>query len=171
MSKLFQFCPHCSKPLVTDSFPSHCPDTACGFIHYDNPVPVVAAIVETPAGVVLAHNVMWPTGVFSLPTGFLEHREDPAQAVIREVQEELGLTCDKASLVGVFPFAQQNQVIVAYHLWAEGTITLGDELDEFKVIAVDRLKGWGFGTGLAIQAWLETRRNESAKPGAAESSA
>ena len=48
---------------------------------------------------------------------------------------------------------------------------LGAELDEFRVIAVERLKGWGFGTGLAVQAWLGRLRNESAKPGGAESSA
>ncbi len=155
--KKFQFCPHCAGPLHTQNNRQMCANDSCGYIHYDNPLPVVAAIVETPEGVVLAHNRSWPAKVFSVPTGFVEHQEDPQDAVVREVQEELGLSAQTSSLVGVYPFAQQNQIIIAYHLLANGTVVLGDELDEYKIVPVAKLRGWGFGTGLAVQAWLDAR--------------
>jgi len=33
-----------------------CPDAACGYVHWDNPIPVVAAIVEHEGRVILARN-------------------------------------------------------------------------------------------------------------------
>lgn len=59
-----KYCPLCAQPLRLmndDAKPRlGCPDSACGFVFWDNPVPVVAAIVEMPEGVVLAHNRAWP---------------------------------------------------------------------------------------------------------------
>ena len=155
--KMFKFCPYCAGLLQTQNNRQVCAGATCGYVHYDNPLPVVAAIVELPEGVVLAHNRSWPAKVFSVPTGFVEHQENPQEAVVREVQEELGLAAQSTSLVGVYPFAQQNQIIIAYHMLANGTVVLGDELDEFKIVPVAKLRGWGFGTGLAVQAWLDAR--------------
>lgn len=45
----FQFCPLCAAPLaertVQGELRSAC-SANCGFVHYDNPTPVVAAVVE-----------------------------------------------------------------------------------------------------------------------------
>ncbi len=79
----FKFCPVCSRPLVLglagDGAREYlkCPDNICGYVHWDNPVPVVAALVEMPDGVVLVHNKSWPAGTFGLVAGFLEKEEDP----------------------------------------------------------------------------------------------
>jgi NAD+ diphosphatase len=35
-----------------------------------------------------------------------------------------------------YPFEQMNQVIIAYHVAATGTITLNEELDDFRHRAV-----------------------------------
>ena len=47
MSRPFKFCPRCAKPLDTVEYDGvqrqRCPDKACGFVHWNNPVPVVAA--------------------------------------------------------------------------------------------------------------------------------
>jgi NADH pyrophosphatase NudC (nudix superfamily) len=135
-----------------------CTADECGYIHYDNPTPVVAAIVELPSGVVLARGRGWPEKVFGLPTGFLEQGEDPAEAVVREVREELSLDAKVTKLIGLYPFEAQNQLIIGYHLTADGTVKLNeDELEEYKIIPVAKLRGWPFATGLAVMDWLASR--------------
>ncbi|MBF0632027.1 MAG: NUDIX domain-containing protein [Magnetococcales bacterium] len=154
-----RFCPQCGKETITRTVDQQqrqvCPDAGCGFVFWNNPVPVVAVIVETPDGVVLAHHVSWPKKAFSIITGFLEAGEDPAQAARRETSEELGLTPGQPTLVGIYPYAKSNQLIIAYHLQAEGDITLNEELDAFKIIPREKMKAWSFGTGLAVADWLE----------------
>lgn len=138
-----------------------CPDESCGFVHWNNPIPVVAMIVETEAGVVLAHNVSWPREFYSVITGFLEAGEDPRDCAIRETKEELNLDAKSCELIGVYPFAQQNQVIIGYAISATGDIVLNEELDDYKVIRAEKLKPWNMGTGLVIEDWLKQRTSKN----------
>ncbi len=158
-SAAWTFCPRCASALASDgtSARRRCTSATCDFVYYANPTPVVVAIVELPTGVVLGRGRGWPEKVFAPITGFLEEGEDPREAVAREVTEELGLSARVVSLVGVYPFAAQNQVLIAYHLRAEGEVVKGDELEEVKIIPLARLKGWPFATGLAILDWLAQR--------------
>jgi NADH pyrophosphatase NudC (nudix superfamily) len=139
-----------------------CP--SCSWTHYGNPTPVVAAIVEhresedDPPCVVLVRNHGWPPKWLGIVTGFLEAGEEPAAGVLRELREELGLEGEVVSLVGVYAFAQRNELIIAYHVRAVGPITLGPELERFKRVPIERLEPWPFGTGLAVRDWLAARR-------------
>jgi len=90
-----------------------------------------------------------------LITGFLEKGESPEKAVIREVKEELDLDARAVGLIGIYPFAEQNQVIIAYHISAEGEIKMGEELAEVKSVAPEKVRPWPFGTGHAVKDWLE----------------
>ena len=65
--------------------------TQCDFVHWRNPVPVVAAVVERAGRVVLVHSIGRPPTWYGLVAGFLERGEHPEAAVLREVAEELGL--------------------------------------------------------------------------------
>lgn len=132
-----------------------CP--ACGWIHYDNPTPVVAAIVEHRGEIVLVRQPGWPEKFFGLVTGFLEKDEHPDEAVLREVKEELGLDGVVQSFVGHYPFAMRNELLIAYHVRAEGEITLGAELEAFKRILPEKLRPWPLGTGFAVRDWLASR--------------
>jgi NADH pyrophosphatase NudC (nudix superfamily) len=131
---------------------------SCGYVFYDNPTPVVAAIVEIDGAVVLVQNKGWPSTWFGLVTGFLEKGESPEVGVLREVQEELGLSATDPRLVGVYGFAQMNQIIVAYHVQATGAFTLGDELADAKLVPIAKLKPWPFGTGDAVRDFLARRK-------------
>jgi len=154
----WRYCPLCGKPLVRadiGGLPRQaCADGACGFVHWDNPFPVVAALVEWQGMIVLARNQAWPEGNFGLVTGFLERDEEPNDAVAREVKEELNLDAIAVTLIGVYPFLRKNEVIVAYHVAASGEITLNEELAEYRLIAPAKLKPWDFGTGHAVRDWL-----------------
>ena len=161
MSRAFKFCPRCAKPLETVDHGGmkrlRCPDKACGFVHWNNPTPVVAAIVEHQGQVVLARNKLWPEKMFGLITGFLEANEAPDTGIVREVEEELGLAGRIEGFVGHYGFPQMNQLIIAYHVVADGEIRLGDELAEYKKVPPEKLRPWPTGTGHAVRDWLAAR--------------
>lgn len=160
MTSRWQFCPRCGSTLVESEQagrPRLSCGAACGFVHWDNPAPVLAALVEYDGRIVLARNYAWAAGAFGLITGFLERDEDPAAGVAREVREELGLDAVAVTLIGVYPFARKHEVIIAYHVLACGEIRLNEELAEFRLIAPEKLKAWDFGTGLAVSDWLARR--------------
>ena len=162
----YSYCPVCGASLldavVAGRDRSVCSSATCGFVHWDNPTPVVAAIVQQEDAVILVRSRGWPDKMFGLVTGFLERGESPALSVVREVNEELGLDCAEPSLVGVYGFEQMHQVILAYHVLARGEVQLGDELEAFKRIEIERLKPRPFGTGHAVRDWLAKRAPQRA---------
>jgi NAD+ diphosphatase len=136
-----------------------CTAAQCGKITYLSPVPVVAAIVERRGAIILVRGLGWPESWYGLVTGFLEPEESPEEAARREVAEELGLAATGARLIGAYPFARMNQVIIAYHLPAEGEIVLdASELAGYKEVPVEKLRPWDFGTGAAVRDFLAQRR-------------
>jgi NAD+ diphosphatase len=156
LSSGYRFCPACAAPLAARAEDGRAA-CACGFIHWDNPVPVVAAIVEHEGAVILARNKDWPEKMYGLVTGFLERDETPEDGVKREVKEELDLDATAVDLVGLYPFARRNELIIAYHVPASGTVRLNDELADYRRIAPGKLRPWDFGTGLAVRDWLARR--------------
>ena len=161
----FTYCPWCTAPLSEQAVQGEARRACskqCGFVLYDNPTPVVAAVVEHENQVVLARNRAWPVAFYGLITGFLERGETPEQGALREVKEELGLVGDTASLIGVYAFSEMNQVIVAYHVAAQGVVTLNDELVDYRSVPLSECKVWPAGTGFALRDWLRGRGYEPA---------
>ena len=165
------FCIVCGRPLATQSEPLEpekarlrCSDAACGWTFYDNPVPVVAAVVEYEGDVVLVRNLDWPGNWFGLVTGFLERGETPAEAVLRELKEELGLDGELVEFLGSYGFPEMNQVILAWHVRAAGTLVMGAELAAYKRVPLDKLRPWPMGTGKAVADFLARRATGSVSP-------
>jgi NAD+ diphosphatase len=158
-------CSHCGGLLeAVTGQPGQraCRAEHCRMTTYLSPVPVVAAIVEHDGAVILVRSHGWPDSWYGLVTGFLEFEEHPEAAVRREVGEELGLGVETSRLVGVYPFAQMNQVIIAYHLTTSGKVTIDEaELAGFKRVPLDDLIPWNFGTGAAVRDFLALRRAEA----------
>jgi NAD+ diphosphatase len=156
-----KYCPKCSALLISKEFEQRtrlvCSSSSCDYVFWNNPVPVVAMIVETNEGIVLARSKHWPAGVFSVITGFLESGESPQEAAQRETKEELGLDTHEVNFIGVFPFHRLNQLMVAFHLKTTGTITLNDELDEFKIVAREQLLGYRETGKFEVERWLNGR--------------
>ncbi|HET9645783.1 MAG TPA: NUDIX hydrolase [Burkholderiaceae bacterium] len=170
MGYSFRYCPQCAVALESRTEQEdggaktrlRCP--ACDFTHWNNPVPVLAAIVECAdrnAAVLLARNAAWPNkNAFGLITGFMEAGESPEEGIRREVAEETSLKVDSLSLVGVYEFQRMNQVIIAYHAVARGEIRLSPELVEYKLLAPGEVMCWPAGTGYALAEWLRSRGHE-----------
>ena len=159
----FRFCPQCATPLAQivaeeDGGPKarlRCP--ACDFTHWNNPTPVLAAIVEREGKVLLARNAAWQHRTFALITGFMEAGESPEEGIRREVAEETGLTVERLQLVGVHEFLRMNQVIITYHAVAHGEVVLSPELAEYQLFAPEDVLCWRAGTGFALADWLRSR--------------
>lgn len=161
-----RFCTHCATPLALltqaedggDKERLRCP--ACGWTHWNNPTPVLAAIVEVGGKVLLARNAAWPVKMFALITGFMEAGESPQDGIAREVKEETNLDVQSCTLVGAYEFLRMNQVIIAYHAVASGEVRLSPELAEYRLYAPEAVRCWPAGTGYALADWLRARGHE-----------
>jgi NADH pyrophosphatase NudC (nudix superfamily) len=159
----FHFCPACAAPLSRRDAAGRerlcCSIQTCGWVHWDNPLPVVAAIVECGRDVLLARNHGWPEKLFGLVSGFLERDETPAEGVLRELREELGVEGEIVELVGVYPFVERNEVVMVWHVRvpADAVVTIGEELAGYKRVPIEKLRPWPLGTGPAVRDWLERR--------------
>ncbi len=166
MTHEFRFCPSCATPLalvprLEDGgyrVRLRCP--ACDFTHWNNPTPVLAAVVEYQGKVLLARNAAWESKMFALITGFMEAGETPQQGIAREIKEETSLEATALSLIGVYDFQRMNQVIVAYHAVCTGEVRLSPELVDYRLYELEKLKCWPAGTGYALADWLRTRGHQ-----------
>jgi len=160
----YRYCPVCGQALTEAEHGGKlrlaCPKD--DWVHWDNPIPVVAAVVERNGHVVLVQSHGWPAQWFGLVTGFLERDEAPEDAVLREVKEELGLEGHLGEFIGLYPFFRRNQLIMAYHVEAHaGEIELeAAELNDHREIPLARLRPWRAGTGYALADWLRRRGYE-----------
>ncbi len=166
MSAAFRFCPQCATPLEwlareEDGGPKErlrCP--ACEWTHWNNPTPVLAAVVEMvdrDGQILLARNAAWTGRMFALITGFMEAGETPQEGIAREVTEETAVQPEAVNLIGVYDFQRMNQVIIAYHVQARGEIRLSPELAEYKLFAPADVRCWPAGTGYALADWLRAK--------------
>ncbi|MEW6402071.1 MAG: NUDIX hydrolase [Chloroflexota bacterium] len=92
---LIKFCPLCGHPTETkDRFGKMrpvCPN--CGWIHFADPKVAAAVLIEQDGRILLVRRVNEPfRGLWTLPAGFVDAREDPAEAAARECFEETGLS-------------------------------------------------------------------------------
>lgn len=163
MSPDYRFCPVCATPLALlaqeeDGGERHrlrCP--ACAWTHWNNPTPVLAAVIQYQDKVLLARNAAWTNKMYALITGFMEAGETPEEGIRREIKEETNLDASELNLIGVWDFQRMNQVIIAYHAVAHGEVRLSPELVDYKLFAYDQIKCWPAGTGQALAKWLRSR--------------
>jgi NAD+ diphosphatase len=158
----YTYCPTCAAPLVERADNDDggklrlaCPDGH--WTHWDNPLPVLAALVEIDGHILLARNAAWPEKMFALITGFMERGETPEQGVARELKEETNLDATETSLIGVYEFIRKNELIIAYHVKAAGEIRLSEELVDYRLVAPEKLRPWRTGTGYAVADWMRRR--------------
>jgi NADH pyrophosphatase NudC (nudix superfamily) len=166
MAQGFKFCPQCSTAL--ENIPQledggvkerlRC--VACGYTHWNNPTPVLAAVIEYDGRVLLAQNAAWPGKMFALITGFMEAGETPQDGIAREIAEETNLQTSALKLIGVYDFQRMNQVIIAYHAVCHGQVKLSHELVDHRLFELDEVKCWPAGTGYALADWLRSRGHE-----------
>ena len=166
MNHQYNFCPNCATPLELigqledGGHKERLRCVACGWTHWNNPTPVLAAVVQYDDRILLARNAAWPGRRFALITGFMEAGETPQQGIAREIKEETNLDATELNLIGVYEFFRMNQVIIAFHAHCEGDVKLSPELAEYKLFDYDDVMCWPAGTGYALADWLRSRGHE-----------
>ncbi len=110
--------------------------TECGYIVYENPLPVAAVIVcNDKKEILLVRRSNHPMrGMWCLPCGFAETDEEINEAALRELREETGLEGEDCRLIDVSNsrnFFYGNLLMVTYTVKSvQGDLQAGDDAIE-----------------------------------------
>lgn len=89
--------------------------TACGEIHYENPLNVVGTVPVWGEQVLLCRRAIEPRhGFWTLPAGFLELGESTADGALRETVEEAGARVELQGLFTLLNVVRVGQVHLYY---------------------------------------------------------
>jgi ADP-ribose pyrophosphatase YjhB (NUDIX family) len=89
--------------------------TACGEIHYENPLNVVGTVPVWSDQVLLCRRNIEPRyGYWTLPAGFLELGESAAEGAIRETVEEAGANIELQDLYTMLNVVRVGQIHFYY---------------------------------------------------------
>ncbi len=141
----FEFCPHCGGWLERREIKAGEPERLvcreCGFIFYQGPKLVAAAIFELDGGIVLVQRDIEPGyGKWTFPGGFVERGERAEAAAQREALEEAGIRIEVGEIVGLYSYEDQVPVIAVFSARVTGgEPTPLDETMDVKVFPRDGL--------------------------------
>lgn len=89
--------------------------TACGEIHYENPINVVGTVPVWGEQVLLCRRNIEPRyGLWTLPAGFLELGESTETGALRETDEEAGASIELQGLFTIISVLRVGQVHLFY---------------------------------------------------------
>ena len=113
----------------------------CGHVFYENPKIVVGAVVVHGDRILLCRRAIEPRrGFWTLPAGYLELGETPAEGAAREVLEEAGATIAIDGILAVYSISRIGQVQIIYRArFAEPSnpaIAVGQESLEVGLFAI-----------------------------------
>jgi 8-oxo-dGTP diphosphatase len=99
-------------------------------------------VVEEGGKILFVERVMEPRqGYWTLPAGFVDAGEDPAQAAVREVKEETNLDIRDLELLGILPVKEHadgaDLLIVYRGKLVGGTIRAGDDAAQAAFFELD----------------------------------
>jgi ADP-ribose pyrophosphatase YjhB (NUDIX family) len=122
-----------------------------------------AAIFDDEDRILLVHRS--DDHCWGLVSGWVDSGEDPAETVVREVREEVGLTATVDELVGVYGRQASSVngphgcVAVLYLCSVEpGPITISHEAIDGRYCAIDEVEGWHKNHEHYARIALERRR-------------
>lgn len=104
----FKYCPQCGSKVRRGCFQENIFSCSqCHYKQYFNPKPVVLALIKLGNEIILAKRGIRPyKGYWGMPGGFVNYGESPADALRRELREELGIKKCKIT-----------RIVAAYHEW------------------------------------------------------
>ena len=146
-----KFCPRCGAEVThEDKFGMVrpvCPQ--CGWIYFIDPKVAAAVLVEQDGCVLLVRRVNEPfRGLWTLPAGFVNGGEDPAEAAARECLEETGLSVRVTRVLDVIAGLEHERgadfIIVYYAEVISGDLIPADDADAAEWFMRDELPPLAF---------------------------
>ena len=135
----------------------------CGFIDYDNPRIVVGSVVRHEGAILLCRRAINPRkGFWTLPAGFLETGESPAEGAAREAREEANAAIAISGVLAIYTIRRLGQVQIMHRArLADPAISAGAESLEVALFAWENIPwqelafasvGWALNHDLAAEA-------------------
>ena len=119
LPRRIQHCRVCGAPTAyrvpADDNRERAVCSACGEIHYENPLNVVGTLPVWGDQVLLCRRAIEPRrGFWTLPAGFMELGESTADGALRETVEEAGAKVEMQALFSVISVVRVGQVHLFY---------------------------------------------------------
>ena len=159
------FCPHCSNRIVkkdeNGTLRDWCPD--CLIYFYENPLPVVSAIVVLERRILLVKRGKAPyKGLWCLPTGFAETGESIEDAALRELKEEAGIDGRILGLVDVDSctnYFYGDLIFVTFEIeYTTGELNHGDDSVAAKYVSLRDIPKLAFQSNRkAVDAYIKSK--------------
>ena len=90
-----------------------CPD--CGYVAYDNPKVVVAAVCTWQGSFLICRRAIEPRkGFWTIPAGYMELNETTAEGARREAWEEARADVEIDGLIGIYEIPRISQIYVIH---------------------------------------------------------
>lgn len=132
-------CGQCGQVLHTNHDESghlHLACPGCQWTWYDPPTPVTLVLVTTADGqVVYTRKNSFPSGLWSVVSGFIPKGERAEEAAVREIKEETGLDARIVEFMGTHVYPRRpDQIVIAFRaLVTGGELQAGDDVDEVEI--------------------------------------
>jgi NAD+ diphosphatase len=125
-----QFCPRCGAPTEPEQAGWIRRCTRDGSEHYPRTDPaVIVAVVDDQDRLLLGRNAQWPEGRFSVLAGFVEPGESFEAAVMREVEEEVGILVTDVTFLGNQPWPFPSSAMIGFRARATTTSLHPDRVE------------------------------------------
>jgi 8-oxo-dGTP diphosphatase len=150
-SNEYTYCPRCAALLAEElrfgQVRPVCP--TCGWIHFVDPKVAAAVLVEREGRVLLVRRGNEPfRGQWTLPAGFINGGEDPAEAAARECVEETGLRVRVTGVLDIIPGREHPRgadFIIVYRAEVlSGELKADDDADAVDWFSRDQLPSLAF---------------------------
>ncbi|MEM9170179.1 MAG: NUDIX hydrolase [Pseudomonadota bacterium] len=141
----------------------------CGFVDYENPKIVVGSVALWGDRILLCRRAIEPRdGFWTLPAGYLELNEAPADGAVREAYEEARARLEIDRLLAIYSIPRISQVQLMYRArLVTGEIAAGPESREVGLFDWEDVP-WADlafpSVGWALRQWRESRARTDFPP-------
>ena len=160
-----QFCHSCGGPISVKTEDGINRDfcSVCNLFFYENPLPVVSAIVAVDRQILLVKRGNSPyKGSWCLPTGFAEIGESIEEAALRELAEETGVKGRILALADVQSYKSRfygDLIFISYEVeQVGGALHPGSDTVAARYFPVDRLPRLAFPSNRdAMRSYIKSK--------------